>query len=126
MSLLVGAGGMILSFAKALKDADINYQQQLLVISCDIDSLCAFITYIQLFLYGIPAIVRCGNSLTNEVKFELKTYTFIMQYFKFRKFFLMKKNKKKQNIIINSDKKSEENKKLNEVTINGNCQISLW
>ncbi len=118
-----GAGGMVLSFAKALNELGINYQKQLLVVTCDIDQTCTFMTYIQLCLYGIPAVVRCGDTLTQKIKFELKTFSFIMQYYKFRKAFVNRKESNTQDIAVNSN---TSNLKLNEKTINGNYQISLW
>lgn len=33
---------------------------------CDIDIKCVYMAYIQLSLYGIPAVVVHGNSLTVE------------------------------------------------------------
>ena len=64
-----GAGAMILGFVKALKDEDINYQQNLLVYAVDISEICAYMTYVQLSLYGIPAIV-----VRKDTKWKLKDY----------------------------------------------------
>lgn len=54
-----GAGGLILSFANELRKKNINYQNSLLVYATDIADICTYMTYIQLSLYGIPAIVYC-------------------------------------------------------------------
>lgn len=59
-----GSGTLILGFAKAMKEKEYNYQQQMLVTAVDIDIKCVYMTYIQLSLYGIPAIVVHGDSLT--------------------------------------------------------------
>ena len=117
-----GAGGMILAAAKVLKEIGINYQQNLLVYAVDISEVCTFMTYIQLSLYGIPAKVFCGNTLTGEMNFCLETPLYFLNYWKFIK------NNNIENKIENS--KIEVDKeiisKFNEVTKNGVCQISLW
>ena len=56
-SQLVEQVGMILSLAKVLKKRNINYQQDLLVIATDLSDVCVYMAYIQLALYGIPAVV---------------------------------------------------------------------
>lgn len=123
-----GAGGMILSLAKAMKNRGINYQQDLLVEAIDIADICTYMTYIQLSLYGIPAIVYCGNSLKQEMQFKMETPLFFLQYWKFRKFYMkpneeeLEQNNKK--III--ERPTEKQIILKETTVKGNCQISLW
>jgi len=63
-----GSGAMILGFAKALarrfEGKDFNYQTQLFVSARDIDLKCVCMTYIQLSLYNIPAIVTHGDTLS--------------------------------------------------------------
>ena len=61
-----GSGVMITSFCKAMKKNNMNYQNQLVVTAVDIDIKCVHMTYIQLALYGVPAVVIHGNSLTTE------------------------------------------------------------
>lgn len=61
-----GSGAMVLGFARAMAEANLNYCSQLFAIATDIDPKCAHMTYIQLSLYGIPAVVIHGNSLTLE------------------------------------------------------------
>lgn len=117
-----GAGGMILATAKVLKEIGINYQQNLLVYAVDISEVCTYMTYIQLALYGIPAKVFCGNTITGEMNFCLKTPFYFMNYWKFRN--SNKAQKKTENSEIEVDK--EIISKFNEVTKNGVCQISLW
>lgn len=65
-----GSGGMIIAFAEALLEQNINYQHCLYVEATDIDEMCFKMTYIQLSLLGIPTKVIWGNSLSmryNEV-----------------------------------------------------------
>lgn len=61
-----GSGAMILGFAQAIKDCGYNHSQQMLVSAMDIDIKCIYMCYLQLSLYGIPAVVIHGNSLTVE------------------------------------------------------------
>ena len=61
-----GSGVMVLSFCKAMREANLDFQRQLVVTAVDVDAKCAFMTYIQLALYGVPAVIIHGNSLTCE------------------------------------------------------------
>lgn len=61
-----GSGVMVLSFAKSMMSAKYNYSQQLVVSATDIDIKCVHMAYLQLSLYGIPAVVTHGNTLTLE------------------------------------------------------------
>jgi len=62
----VGSGGMVLGFAKAMQQNHMNYCNQMVAYCCDIDIKCVHMAYLQLSLYGIPAVIIHGNSLTNE------------------------------------------------------------
>lgn len=62
----VGAGGMVLGFAKAMKENKLNYQTELCVTACDIDIKCVHMAYLQFSLFGIPATIIHGNSLSLE------------------------------------------------------------
>jgi hypothetical protein len=61
-----GSGAMVLGFAKAMIKKKLNYCSQLAVTATDIDLKCVHMTYLQLSLYGIPAVVIHGNTLTVE------------------------------------------------------------
>jgi len=61
-----GSGAMILGFAQAVRDCGYNHSQQMFVSAVDIDLKCVYMCYLQLSLYGIPAVIVHGNSLTNE------------------------------------------------------------
>lgn len=122
---------MILAFAKSLDKHDINYQQQLLVEATDISDICVYMTYIQLSLYGIPAVVHCGDTLTQKMRFKMETPFFFLNYWKFRKFYTQSNEKEpkeieehKNKIII--DKPVENKIILKETIVKGNCQITLW
>lgn len=81
MNLVVGAGGMILAYAREVEDKGYRRYKNMLVEACDIDSLCTYMTYVQLAMYDIPAVVKNGNVLALEEKFVLYT----PQYFMFQK-----------------------------------------
>ena len=62
-----GAGGMVIAMADALRQAGLNHQQAMHATCIDIDPRCAHMTYLQLSLLHIPAVVVHGNSLSLEV-----------------------------------------------------------
>jgi hypothetical protein len=51
-----------------MKQAGIDYRQQVHVIATDLDPRCAHMAYVQLSMLHIPALVQVGNSITREVK----------------------------------------------------------
>lgn len=59
-----GAGAMVLGFAQAMLDAKYDYTRQMVVTAVDTDIRCVHMCYLQLALYGIPAVVIHGDSLT--------------------------------------------------------------
>lgn len=61
-----GSGAMILGFAKAMKKRGLSVEDSMVVTATDIDLRCVYMTYIQFSLYGIPAVVTHGNSMTME------------------------------------------------------------
>lgn len=62
-----GSGAMVLGAANAIMRMDeIDFRNNMVVTATDIDVMCVYMTYIQLSLYGIPAIVIHGNTLTVE------------------------------------------------------------
>lgn len=62
-----GSGGMILAYAKALKEKGINYQRQLKVVAQDLDFRAVYMSYIQLSLCGIKAQVQQGDTLSESI-----------------------------------------------------------
>lgn len=61
-----GSGAMVIATAWAMQQRKIDYQKNVLFIAQDIDIRCVWMTYIQLCLYHIPAVVIHGNTLTCE------------------------------------------------------------
>lgn len=64
----VGAGAMMIALAQSMKETGINYQQQLYIVTQDIDITAVHMAYIQFTLFHIPAVVILGNSLALEEK----------------------------------------------------------
>lgn len=58
-----GSGAMILGFAKAMKNRGFDHTSQMVVTATDVDLKCVYMTYLQLSLYGIPAVVIHGDTL---------------------------------------------------------------
>lgn len=58
-----GGGGMIIAAALALKKKGINYQRCMKVRAQDLDWRSVYMTYVQLSLLGIDAVVIQGNTL---------------------------------------------------------------
>ncbi|AKM45352.1 type I restriction endonuclease subunit M [Burkholderia contaminans] len=62
-----GAGGMVIATADALLSIGQNYQETMHATCIDIDARCVHMTYLQLSMMHIPAVVVHGNALTMEV-----------------------------------------------------------
>ena len=62
----VGGGALILGAANGMHEAGFNPQRQMLSVVNDLDERCVWMCYVQLSLYGLPAIVRRQNTLTLE------------------------------------------------------------
>lgn len=62
-----GASGMILATAHVLQSRGYDPSNCLFVSAIDINSLCYWMSYLQLTMAGIPAQVYQGNSLTQEI-----------------------------------------------------------
>lgn len=62
-----GSGTMVIAAAWAMKNNGEDYSKRLLVVAHDIDIRCVWMSYIQLSLYNIPAVITHGDSLTEEV-----------------------------------------------------------
>lgn len=68
-----GSGGMTIAAAKTLKDRNIDFGRAMKVVAQDLDWKGVYMTYIQLSLLGINAIVVQGNTLNDPFE-NLKTY----------------------------------------------------
>lgn len=80
-----GSGGMIIAAADVLYyNHHFNIARNLLVECSDIDSRCVHMSYLQLGLAGIPAVIFRRNTLTLETWERWETPAYIMQYSRFR------------------------------------------
>ncbi|WP_165312969.1 N-6 DNA methylase [Vibrio ziniensis] len=61
-----GSGGMIIAQADVMIEEGYNPQEKLLAYCVDVDQTAAMMCYIQLALWGIPAKVTIGNTLTMQ------------------------------------------------------------
>ena len=61
-----GSGVMVLALAGALAEKGYDWSTQMYVLAQDLDVRCVHMCYIQLSLYGIPAVVVNGNTLSLE------------------------------------------------------------
>lgn len=81
----VGSGCLLCAFAKmAYQTSKVNYQTELYLEGIDIDMRCVWMSYIQLSLYGIPARIFHGNSMTMELYSEWPTLMYIIGNWKMR------------------------------------------
>ncbi len=64
----VGAGGMMIAAAQACEEEGIDPKKSIHITCVDIDPLCVWMTYVQLELRGLPAVVILGDSLRMEFK----------------------------------------------------------
>ena len=67
-----GAGALLFACARNIAQHGGDYKN-VLFIGTDIDIRCVWMTYIQCCLFGLPAKIKHGNSLTNEVGTEWHT-----------------------------------------------------
>ena len=74
----VGAGGMAIAMAEAMHKAGVNYQQCLHVTAQDVDATCVHMTYVQLTMLHIPAVVILGNTLSAEEQERWYTLAHVM------------------------------------------------
>ena len=75
----IGSGRMLLAFANEVQDKGYNYCDKMVALAVDIDITCVFMSYIQLSLYGVPAVLVHGNSLMVEEWSRWYTPAYILQ-----------------------------------------------
>lgn len=79
-----GGGAMLFGFMTAFAKRNYNYCKQMLVEASDVDIKCVYMTYIQLSLYGIPAVVLHRNTLTMETWSSWYTPVYILDGWSWR------------------------------------------
>ncbi len=81
-----GSGVMPLAALDVLQSKGVNYARNVFIECSDIDIRCVYMTYLQLSLAGVPAIIKHRNTLTMETWDVWKTPAFVMQYTRFCKY----------------------------------------
>ena len=81
-----GAGGNIIALAEAMKMRGINYQQKLDATLQDLDVKAVYMSYVQMTLYGIPAVVFQSDTLldpngTNSSTGRLYTFGYVLKHY---------------------------------------------
>lgn len=84
MEPAVGGGVTIIGLAKVMLKKGYNPQKQLLAICGDIDIKAVHMTYIQLSMLGIPAIVRHQDTLTQEIMSTWYTPNYILDLWRYK------------------------------------------
>lgn len=72
-----GAGGNIIALAEKMKEDGINYQERLSVTCQDLDWKAVYMCYVQLSMYGIPAIVVQGDTLRTPYDGSFRENTYV-------------------------------------------------
>jgi len=82
-----GGGGLLIAALDVLKnDYGVNYTRDCFIDAGDIDIRCVHMTYLQLALAGVPAIVKHQDVFSRELWSVWKTPAFIFQYHRFYKY----------------------------------------
>lgn len=98
-----GGGCMIVAALDILKSKGVNFQKECVVIACDKDQTCAYMTYITLSILGVPAIVINGDTLLLETYQTLYTPFYVLRYNLF-----WKSKEDEKEAVKNSFKENEE------------------
>lgn len=61
-----GSGALLLAVADCIEEDGLNPSAHMVAQAVDLDIRCVHMTYLNLSLYGIPAVVVCGNTFTLE------------------------------------------------------------
>ncbi len=82
-----GGGGMLLAVLDVLKNRyKVNYARDCFIHAGDVDARCVHMTYLQLSLAGVPAIVKHQDALSCELWGVWKTPAYLFQYPRFYKY----------------------------------------
>lgn len=82
-----GSGGMLLASMDTLQnDYGVNYARNCFVDCGDIDIRCVHMTYLQLSLASVPAIIKHQDALCRKLWSVWYTPAYLFQYLRFRKY----------------------------------------
>lgn len=79
-----GAGAMVIALAEEFLQNNLNPATDMYVETIDIDRLAFYMCFIQLSLYGVPAKVICGNTITMEIYETLFTPVYYLNNWSMR------------------------------------------
>ncbi len=108
-----GAGANIIAFVELLRERKINYQECVKVVCQDLDWNSVYMCYVQLSMYGVPAVVVQGDSLQNSYNGKYDEHVLITPMLKQNDWILTAK-KKVQHGIRHPAKNSEVRLKTDE------------
>lgn len=74
----IGGGALIINLALSLRAAGVNYQQAICVTGIDVDIKSIHMSYLQLSLLHVPAVLIHGNALTLQEHSHWYTPAYIM------------------------------------------------
>lgn len=80
-----GGGAMVIALAEEMHKRGYNPQKQLVIECNDLDVKGVYMTYVQLSLYGIAAVVNHADSLTLSKYDTFKTPMYILDGWEFKK-----------------------------------------
>ena len=79
----VGGGAIVIAVAKLLSEWGYNPKENLFVVCNDLDKKAIYMSYIQLTLLDIPAIILEMDTLTQEIKDSWETIGYYRKYKEF-------------------------------------------
>lgn len=71
-----GSGGMVIAIAKIMKENGVNYQRKMKVVAQDLDWKAVYMTYVQLSILGIDAVVQQGDTLEENMDIKKERIMF--------------------------------------------------
>lgn len=107
-----GAGGMVLAFVKEMLNQKLNPANHLWVQCVDIDRMVALMCYIQLSLWGVPAQIIVGNTLTLEYREQFFTPVHYLHYWDYKIRMQRKKLAEEKEIIALETTKTKTKTKI--------------
>ena len=76
-----GSGATIIALAKQMQEIGLDYQKHVHATAIDIDIRAVHMTYMQLTLLGIPAMVIHGNTLALSLWSQWPTFSHVVELF---------------------------------------------
>jgi type I restriction-modification system DNA methylase subunit len=70
-----GSGGMLVNAVRHLREIKFDYRRNMLFYAQDIDDMCAKMSFIQLSVLQVPAMIAYGDSLADEKGIKWKRET---------------------------------------------------